>query len=190
MTNATKGHDPSWQTAYLAGGCFWCTEAALRELAGIEDVVPGYAGGDVASPTYEQVCTGRSGHAELVRVTFDPGVLSYADLLRIFFTIHDPTTLNRQGEDVGTQYRSAIFYATPEQERVAHEVRDEIAAARLWPDPIVTEIQPLTAFYEAEAYHHDYFAKHPERGYCAAVIAPKVAKVRRLFFNRLALARS
>lgn len=190
MTNGTKGRDPLRQTAYLAGGCFWCTEAALRELAGIEAVVPGYAGGHLANPTYEQVCTGRTGHAELVRVTFDPAVLSYADLLRIFFTIHDPTTLNRQGEDVGTQYRSVIFYAAPEQERVAHEVRDEIAAAQLWPDPIVTEIQQLTEFHEAEPYHHDYFAKHPERGYCAAVIAPKVAKVRRLFFDRLALARS
>ncbi|MBB2169577.1 peptide-methionine (S)-S-oxide reductase MsrA [Gluconacetobacter aggeris] len=189
MTNGTKGRDPSWQTAYLAGGCFWCTEAALRELAGIEDVTPGYAGGDVPNPSYEQVCTGRTGHAELVRVTFDPNVLSYADLLRIFFTIHDPTTLNRQGEDVGTQYRSVIFYATPEQERVAGEVRDEITATQLWPDPIVTEIQKLTQFYEAEAYHHDYFAKHPERGYCAAVIAPKVAKVRRIFYDRLALAR-
>ncbi|MBB2198190.1 MAG: peptide-methionine (S)-S-oxide reductase MsrA [Gluconacetobacter sp.] len=190
MTNGTKGRDPLRQTAYLAGGCFWCTEAALRELAGIEAVVPGYAGGHLANPTYEQVCTGRTGHAELVRVTFDPAVLSYADLLRIFFTIHDPTTLNRQGEDVGTQYRSVIFYATPEQERVAHEVRDEIAAAQLWPDPIVTEIQQLTEFHEAEAYHHDYFAKHPERGYCAAVIAPKVAKVRRLFYDRLAAGRA
>ncbi|CAP55707.1 Peptide methionine sulfoxide reductase msrA [Gluconacetobacter diazotrophicus PA1 5] len=178
---------PRTEVAYLGGGCFWCVEAMLRELAGITDVAPGYAGGTLAAPTYEQVCSGRTGHAEIVRVTFDPAILSYADLVRIFFTIHDPTTLNRQGPDSGTQYRSVIFTATPEQAATARAVRDEIAASKLWADPIVTEILPLEQFYEAEDYHHNYFAKHPERGYCAAVISPKVSKVRRSFQDRLAL---
>ncbi|WP_342628769.1 peptide-methionine (S)-S-oxide reductase MsrA [Nguyenibacter vanlangensis] len=187
MDEATR-MPPGQDVAYLGGGCFWCTEAMLKELRGILGVVPGYAGGTLADPTYEQVCSGRTGHAEVVRVAFDPAILSYADLLRIFFTIHDPTTPDRQGADIGPQYRSVIFTATPEQARTARAVRDQVAAERLWPDPIVTEIQPLDRFYEAESYHHDYFAKHPERGYCAAVIAPKVAKLRRTYMSRLARA--
>ncbi|GBQ26725.1 peptide-methionine (S)-S-oxide reductase MsrA [Gluconacetobacter azotocaptans] len=189
MTDHTTHGASRRDVAYLGGGCFWCIEAMLRELDGVLDLAPGYAGGIRPDPTYEDVCTGRTGHAEIVRVGFDPDILPYADLLRIFFTLHDPTTPDRQGADVGTQYRSVIFCTDAAQERAARAVRDEIAASGLWPDPIVTEIRPLERFYEAEPYHHDYFAKHPERGYCVAVISPKVAKVRRLFHDRLALAR-
>jgi peptide-methionine (S)-S-oxide reductase len=173
------------EVATLGGGCFWCLEAVYDELRGVLDVVSGYAGGSVANPTYREVTTGRTGHAEAVRITFDPEEVSYKALLEVFFTIHDPTTLNRQGADVGTQYRSVIFYHSPEQKAVAEQVIAELEAARLWPDPIVTEIAPLTDFYEAEDYHQQYYAQNPEQGYCQVVIAPKVAKFRKQYLDRL-----
>jgi len=173
------------ETATLAGGCFWCLEAAFQDLKGVEKVQSGYAGGHVANPSYEQVCTGTTGHAEVVQITFDPTVVSFDDLLHVFFTIHDPTTLNRQGEDVGTQYRSAIFYHTPEQKATAERVIRELEAEKVWDDPVVTELKPLDAFYPAEQYHRDYYRRNPTQGYCRAVIAPKVAKVRKLYFDKL-----
>jgi peptide-methionine (S)-S-oxide reductase len=172
-------------TAVIGGGCFWCTEAVFLELEGVSAVQSGYAGGSVVNPTYEQVCTGRTGHAEVIRITYDPAVISYADLLRVFFATHDPTTLNRQGNDVGTQYRSAIFPETEEQTRIAREVMAEIEARGIWGRPLVTTIEPLTAFYPAEAYHDDYFARNPNAGYCRVIVAPKVAKVRKEFTDRL-----
>lgn len=175
----------SLQVATLAGGCFWCLEAVFDELRGVESVESGYAGGTVPNPTYYEVCGGETGHAEAVRVTFDPSVLSYRDLLRVFFTIHDPTTLNRQGNDVGTQYRSAIFYHDEEQKRVAEEVMSEIEAAGIWGAPLVTELQPCEAFYPAEDYHQEYFKKNPWQPYCRVVVAPKVAKFRQVFAERL-----
>lgn len=173
------------QVATLAGGCFWCLEAVFDELQGVESVESGYAGGTVPNPTYYEVCGGETGHAEAVRVTFNPDVLSYRDLLRVFFTIHDPTTLNRQGNDVGTQYRSAIFYHDEEQKRVAGEVMSEIEAAGIWSAPLVTELQPFEAFYPAEDYHQEYFKKNPWQPYCRVVVAPKVAKFRQTFAERL-----
>lgn len=175
----------STQTAILAGGCFWCLEAVFDDLKGVQSVESGYSGGHVPNPTYKQVCTGSTGHAEVVRVTFDPQVISYRDLLRVFFAIHDPTTLNRQGNDVGTQYRSAIFYLDEEQKRAAEEVIAELTAAQLWPNPIVTEVTPFDAFYMAEDYHQEYFANNPFQPYCMAVVAPKVAKFRKQFVDRL-----
>ena len=171
--------------ATLAGGCFWCLEAAFIELQGVERVQSGYAGGTVPHPTYEQVCTGRTGHAEAVQIHFDAAVISYADLLDVFFVIHDPTTLNRQGADVGTQYRSAIFYRSPEQEAAARRAIAQSEAAKLWSGPIVTQVVPLEAFYPAEDYHREYYARHPGQGYCQIVIAPKVAKVRKQFREKL-----
>ncbi len=170
------------EQAVLAGGCFWCLEAAYDDLAGVETVESGYTGGQVDSPSYKQVCTGATGHAEAVRITYDPAVISYADLLRVFFTIHDPTTLNRQGNDIGPQYRSAIFYATPEQKAAA-----EAAIAEFTPvwGRIVTELVPLGRFWPAEPEHEDYFARNPGSGYCQAVIAPKIAKLRKTFRDRL-----
>ncbi|HYL55988.1 MAG TPA: peptide-methionine (S)-S-oxide reductase MsrA [Gemmatimonadales bacterium] len=176
---------PQREVATLAGGCFWCLEAAFQDLKGVENVQSGYAGGWVANPSYEDVCTGTTGHAEVVQITFDPQVVSFADLLHVYFTIHDPTTLNRQGADVGTQYRSAIFYHSPEQKATAERVIVELQAQKLWDEPVVTELKPLTAFYPAEEYHRDYFRRNPNQGYCRAVIAPKVAKVRKLYFDRL-----
>jgi len=176
---------PQREVATLAGGCFWCLEAAFQDLKGVEDVQSGYAGGRVANPSYEDVCTGTTGHAEVVQITFDPQVVTFEDLLHVFFTIHDPTTLNRQGADVGTQYRSAIFYHSPEQKAAAERVIAELQAQKLWDEPVVTELKPLTAFYPAEEYHRDYFRRNPNQGYCRAVIAPKVAKVRKLYFDRL-----
>jgi len=173
------------EVATLAGGCFWCLEAAFQDLKGVENVQSGYAGGRVANPSYEDVCTGTTGHAEVVQITFNPQVVSFEDLLHVFFTIHDPTTLNRQGADVGTQYRSAIFYHSPEQKATAERVIAELQAQKLWDEPVVTELKPLTAFYPAEEYHRDYFRRNPTQGYCQAVIAPKVAKVRKLYFDRL-----
>jgi peptide-methionine (S)-S-oxide reductase len=173
------------ETATLAGGCFWCLEAVFQELRGVERVQSGYAGGHAAHPSYDDVCTGRTGHAEVVRITFDPEVISYSDLLQVFFTIHDPTTRDRQGADKGTQYRSAIFYDTPEQQAKAEQVKDQLASAKLWDDPIVTEIVPLPEFYPAEDYHRDYYRRNPAQGYCQAVIAPKVAKARKVFLDRL-----
>jgi peptide-methionine (S)-S-oxide reductase len=176
---------PQQEVATLAGGCFWCLEAAFQGLKGVEQVQSGYAGGHVAKPSYEDVCTGTTGHAEVVQITFDPQVVSFEDLLRIFFTIHDPTTLNRQGADVGTQYRSAIFYHSPEQKAIAERVIAELQVDKVWDDPIVTELKPLAAFYPAEEYHRDYYRRNPNQGYCRAVIAPKVAKIRKLYFDRL-----
>jgi peptide-methionine (S)-S-oxide reductase len=176
---------PQREVATLAGGCFWCLEAAFQDLKGVEDVQSGYAGGRAANPSYEDVCTGTTGHAEVVQITFDPQVVTFEDLLHVFFTIHDPTTLNRQGADVGTQYRSAIFYHSPEQKAAAERVIAELQAQKLWDEPVVTELKPLTAFYPAEEYHRDYFRRNPNQGYCRAVIAPKVAKVRKLYFDRL-----
>ncbi len=173
------------EQATLAGGCFWCLEAAFLELKGVERVESGYAGGHRPNPTYEQVCTGQTGHAEVVQVSFDPAVLSYRDLLRIFFTIHDPTTLNRQGADVGTQYRSAVFYHSPAQQALAKETIAELTASGAWEAPIVTEVAPLDVFYPAEEYHRDYYSRNPNQGYCRFVIAPKVAKLRKEFFDRL-----
>jgi peptide-methionine (S)-S-oxide reductase len=176
---------PQHEVATLAGGCFWCLEAAFSQLRGVERVQSGYAGGKVANPTYEAVCTGTTGHAEVVQIAFDPQVVSYADLLHVFFTIHDPTTLNRQGGDVGTQYRSAIFYHTPEQKAEAERVIRELQVEKVWDDPIVTELKPLETFYPAEEYHRDYYRRNPDQGYCHAVIAPKVAKVRKLYLDKL-----
>ena len=176
---------PQREVATLAGGCFWCLEAAFQDLRGVERVQSGYAGGRVANPSYEQVCTGTTGHAEVVQITFDPRVVSFDDLLHVFFTIHDPTTLNRQGADVGTQYRSAIYYHTPEQRAAAERVIVELQREHVWDDAIVTELKPLESFYPAEEYHRDYFRRNPNQGYCSAVIAPKVAKVRKLFLDKL-----
>jgi peptide-methionine (S)-S-oxide reductase len=173
------------EVATLAGGCFWCLEAAFQDLKGVEKVQSGYSGGHARTPSYEDVCTGTTGHAEVVQITFDPAVVTFDDLLHVFFTIHDPTTLNRQGGDVGTQYRSAIYCHTPEQKAVAERVIAELQAAKVWDDPIVTELKPLDAFYPAEEYHRDYYRRNPTQGYCRAVIAPKVAKVRKLYFDRL-----
>jgi peptide-methionine (S)-S-oxide reductase len=173
------------EVATLAGGCFWCLEAAFSELKGVERVESGYAGGSVANPSYEAVCTGRTGHAEVVQITFDPQVISFSDLLHVFFTIHDPTTLNQQGGDVGTQYRSAVFYHSPEQKAEVERVIAELNAEKVWDDPIVTEVKPLDRFYPAEEYHRDYYRRNPDQGYCRAVVAPKVAKVRKLYFDKL-----
>jgi peptide-methionine (S)-S-oxide reductase len=171
------------QTAILAGGCFWCLEAAFSELAGVSAVQSGYTGGEVENPTYKQVCTGRTGHAEVVKITFDPAVISYEDLLRVFFTIHDPTTLNRQGADIGTQYRSAIYTHDEAQAEAAKKIIAEFS--KIWPGKIVTEVTPEETFYQAEPEHDDYFARNPYAGYCQAVIAPKVAKLRKEFNDRL-----
>ena len=172
--------------ATLAGGCFWCLEAVYLELKGVLGVQSGYAGGTRPNPTYEQVCSGSTGHAEVVRVTYDPAIISYKELLDVFFTIHDPTTLNRQGGDKGTQYRSAVFYESPEQQHIAQETITEFTAAKVWDDPIVTEVAPLEKFWAAEEYHNDYFAQNPQNPYCAVVIAPKVSKARKLFLEKLA----
>lgn len=169
----------------LGGGCFWCLEAVYDQLKGIEDVVSGYAGGRVSHPSYELVCTGTTGHAEVVQVTFDPDVVSFRDILQVFFTIHDPTTLNRQGADVGTQYRSAIFYHSPEQKATADAVIAEMNTAHIWDGPIVTEVTPFEVFYPAEDYHQEYFFHNPNQGYCRVVIAPKVAKFRKLYLEKL-----
>ncbi len=173
------------EVATLAGGCFWCLEAVFDDLKGVEDVVSGYSGGSVPNPSYKHVCTGETGHAEVVQVTFNPDVLSYRDLLKVFFTIHDPTTMNRQGGDVGTQYRSAIFTHNEAQEKVAEEVIAELSAAGLWDDPIVTEVVPVEAFYPAEDYHQEYFRRNPNQAYCRMVVAPKVAKFRKQYLERL-----
>ncbi len=182
---ATPAASGRRETATFAGGCFWCTEAVFSDLRGVERVLPGYAGGTVANPSYEQVCTGTTGHAEALEIVFDPSVVSFRDLLRIFFTTHDPTTLNRQGNDVGTQYRSAVFYHDAAQKAAAEEVVRELAHEGVWSKKIVTEIVPFTAFYPAEEYHRNYFRRNPEKGYCQVVIAPKVAKFRHQYADRL-----
>ncbi|MBV9116643.1 MAG: peptide-methionine (S)-S-oxide reductase MsrA [Acetobacteraceae bacterium] len=173
------------ELATLGGGCFWCLEAVFKDLRGVSRVKSGYAGGHAANPTYKQVCGGRTGHAEVVQVAFDPAELSYADLLRVFFAIHDPTTKDRQGNDIGPQYRSIILTHSDAQRRTAEAVRREITEARLWPAPLTTEVQPLEAFWPAEAEHDDYFARNPWSGYCQVVVAPKVAKFRKQFTDRL-----
>ena len=179
--------DTSKQTevATLAGGCFWCLETVFDRLRGVERVESGFAGGTTVNPTYRQVCNGNTGHAEVVQVTFDPGVISYRELLDVFFALHDPTTLNRQGGDAGTQYRSAVFYHNPEQKHIAKECIKELNAEGIWPQPIVTEVVPLPVFYRAEDYHQNYFRLNPEQGYCQAVISPKVAKLRQKFAAKL-----
>jgi len=173
------------EVATLGGGCFWCTEAVFSELRGVERVDSGYAGGTTTNPTYEQVCSGRTGHAEVVQVTFDPRLLSFHDLLTVFFTVHDPTTLNRQGADVGTQYRSVVLYHDARQKAVAEQVIRELEEAKLWRHKFVTELSPFSVFFPAEEYHRDYFRRNPSGGYCQFVIAPKVAKFRSKFAERL-----
>jgi peptide-methionine (S)-S-oxide reductase len=184
-TNQSTEPRPGLEVATLAGGCFWCLEAVYDQARGVESVVSGYAGGTVANPTYRQVCAETTGHAEVVQVTFDPKIISFAELLEIFFTIHDPTTLNRQGADVGTQYRSAIFFHSPEQRATAERVIEEIEAAGVWAGPIVTEVTPFTAFYPAEDYHQEYFARNGGQPYCQVVVAPKVAKFRSRYKEKL-----
>jgi peptide-methionine (S)-S-oxide reductase len=176
---------PRTEVATLAGGCFWCLEAVYEELKGVERVESGYSGGTVSDPTYRQVCTGTTGHAEVVQVTFDPEVVSFKEILEVFFTIHDPTTLNRQGADVGPQYRSAIFYHDEEQRRVAEGVISELEAERVWDNPIVTEVTPFDTFYVAEDYHQGYYRNNEYQPYCQVVIAPKVAKFRSKYLARL-----
>src|SRR5436305_1054166 len=173
------------EVATLAGGCFWCLEAVYDDVRGVEAVESGYAGGDVPNPSYRQVCSGTTGHAEVVQVTFDPSIVSFREILEIFFAIHDPTTLNRQGADVGTQYRSAIFYHSPEQKEITEKLISELNAEGIWDAPIVTEVVPLNKFYVAEDYHQEYFAQNPSQPYCRAVVAPKVAKFRQKFLGKL-----
>ena len=173
------------ETATFGGGCFWCTEAIYERVEGVKSVVSGYAGGTVKNPTYEQVCTGTTGHAEATEITYDPKVVSYDDLLEIFFKTHDPTSLNRQGADVGTQYRSVIFYHNDEQKKKAEYYKTELDKSGAWDKPIVTQIVPFTNFYPAEDYHQDYFAKNPNQGYCAYVIGPKVEKFEKVFKDKL-----
>jgi peptide-methionine (S)-S-oxide reductase len=173
------------QLATLAGGCFWCLEAVFEQLKGVKKVESGYSGGHVPNPSYEAVCTGTTGHAEVTQVTFDPDVISFRDLLGVFFSIHDPTTPDRQGGDVGTQYRSAIFYHDDEQRRVAEDLVRELEAEHVFDDPIVTTIEPLKAFYPAEEYHREYYRRNPNQPYCRAVIAPKVAKLRSKYLEKL-----
>ena len=183
--NSTSTVPAAKEVATLAGGCFWCLEAVFDGMKGVSSVESGYMGGRIANPAYEQVCGGDTGHAEVVRVTFDSAVVSFKELLEVFFVIHDPTTLNRQGNDAGTQYRSAIFYHTPQQKADAEAVIARLDAARLWNGPIVTELTPATTFYMAEGYHQEYFARNPYQPYCQAVVAPKVAKFRKHFLDKL-----
>ncbi|NCC32845.1 MAG: peptide-methionine (S)-S-oxide reductase [Chloroflexia bacterium] len=177
--------DKQSEVTTLGGGCFWCLEAVFDQLVGVEDVVSGYMGGHVDNPTYEQVCGGRTGHAEVVQVRFDPAQISFRELLDVFFTIHDPTTLNRQGNDVGPQYRSAIFFHSPEQQAIASEVINHLNQQRLWPRPIVTEVTAASHFYPAENYHQEYFALNGSQPYCQWVIVPKVAKFRKQYAAKL-----
>jgi peptide-methionine (S)-S-oxide reductase len=173
------------EVATLAGGCFWCTEAAFSIIKGVERIESGYAGGNVPNPTYEQVSTGTTGHAEAAQVFFNPKIISYREILEIFFTMHDPTSLNRQGADVGTQYRSAIFYHNQEQKVTAEKLIDELNTEGIWNKPIVTTVEPLKVFYKAESYHKDYYKKHPNEPYCQAVIAPKIAKLQQHFIDKI-----
>ena len=173
------------EVATLGGGCFWCLEAVFDEFKGVKTVVSGYAGGKVASPSYREVCTGATGHAEVVQLTFDPSVISFREILQVFFTIHDPTTLNRQGADVGTQYRSIIFYHNEEQKTTAEQVIKELDSTNIWPAPIVTEVRLFVEFHSAEDYHRDYFKRNREQAYCRVVIAPKLAKLRKQYFEKV-----
>ena len=185
MSNKTF-QETTPETTTLGGGCFWCVEAVFTQVKGVLSVVSGYAGGARPNPSYQQICTGVSGHAEVVQVTYDAGLIDFKAILSIFFATHDPTTLNRQGNDVGSQYRSVIFYHDEEQRGIAEALIAELSAQGIWSQPIVTELSPLPTFYEAEAYHQDYYANNAEQGYCQFVIAPKVAKFRRQFVDYLA----
>jgi peptide-methionine (S)-S-oxide reductase len=173
------------ETATLGAGCFWCVEAVFDDLKGVTDVVSGYSGGHMENPTYREVCSETTGHAEVTQITFDPNEISFADVLRVFFAVHDPTTLNRQGNDVGSSYRSAIFYHSDEQKQTAEEIIKEVTEAQIYDKPIVTEVTAFDKFYPAENYHQEYFANNPNQPYCAAVVAPKVAKFRKQFVDRL-----
>jgi peptide-methionine (S)-S-oxide reductase len=186
MTHMSQDHPSTGlSTATLGGGCFWCLEAVYDQLNGVEKVVSGYAGGNVPNPSYRQVCTGTTGHAEVVQITFDPQVISFREILEVFFEIHDPTTLNRQGADVGTQYRSIILYHDEEQKAIAEQVIADLEQSQPWNQAIVTEVVPLETFYRAEDYHQEYFAQHPNQPYCRAVIAPKVRKFHKLYLAKL-----
>jgi peptide-methionine (S)-S-oxide reductase len=184
MSDKTSAND-EFSLATLGGGCFWCLEAVFEQVQGVERVGSGYTGGSVENPSYRQVCDGTTGHAEVVQVAFDPKVISYREILQVFFAMHDPTTLNRQGADVGTQYRSAIFYHSPDQRPTAEALIAELNAAEIWGRPIVTEVTPLEVFYRAEDYHQGYFRANPGQGYCQAIVAPKVAKLRKQFLAKL-----
>lgn len=173
------------ESATLGGGCFWCIESAFNKVKGIESAFSGYAGGHTENPTYKAVCSGDTGHAEVVRVNFDSDIISFRDVLEIFFALHDPSQLNRQGNDVGTQYRSAIFYHNDEQQRIAQDIIAEMTKDEMWPEPIVTEVAPLSQYYEAESYHQDYFNNNPQNQYCAMVVGPKLAKFKKNFASRL-----
>ena len=173
------------EIATIGGGCFWCLEAIFGELHGVEKVVSGYSGGNVPNPSYQEICTGTTGHAEVVQITFDPMIISFKELLEVFFIIHDPTTLNRQGADVGTQYRSIIFYHTKEQEKVARDMISKIDSEKIWGAPIVTDLTPFTVFYPAEKYHQEYFRRKSDQMYCRVVITPKLASFRKKFFDKL-----
>jgi peptide-methionine (S)-S-oxide reductase len=174
-----------FEVTVLAAGCFWCTEAAFNIIRGVERIEPGYTGGVVPNPSYEQVSTGETGHAEAAQITYDPKVISYREILEIFFAMHDPTSLNRQGADVGTQYRSAIFYKNEEEKQAAMKLIEELNGEGIWDHPIVTSLEPLKHFYKAETYHKDYYKKHPKEPYCQAVIAPKVAKLQARFIDKI-----
>lgn len=184
-TTSDNTASPTTETATLGGGCFWCTEASLAQLNGVHKVVSGYAGGETERPTYEDICTGATGHAEVIQVEFDPSVIDYRTLLIAFFAIHDPTTLNRQGNDRGTQYRSVIFTHNDEQAEIAKNLIEDLEASKVWDDPIVTEIKPAPKFWPAEGYHQDYFANNPYQPYCMAVVSPKVRKIRESFTKLL-----
>ncbi len=180
-----KMNENSLEVATLGGGCFWCIEAIFEEIRGVESVISGYSGGTVKNPAYREVTSGRTGHAEVVQIHFNPNEISYRELLEVFFHLHDPTTLNRQGADVGSQYRSVIFFHDENQEKVARNVFEETEQSDLWADPLVTQIEPLTQFYKAEEYHQDYFAKNPDQAYCSYVIKPKLEKLRKLYKEQL-----
>jgi peptide-methionine (S)-S-oxide reductase len=181
----SSSENKNLEIATLAGGCFWCTEAAFGIIKGVERIEPGYTGGEIVNPTYEQVSKGTTGHAEAAQIFFDPKVISFREILEIFFTMHDPTTLNRQGADIGTQYRSAIFYSATEQKNIAEKLIEEFTKEEIWNKPIVTKVEPLKVFYKAETYHKDYFKKHPKEPYCQAVIAPKIAKIQAHFIDKI-----
>jgi peptide-methionine (S)-S-oxide reductase len=185
MTAQPKEISPNCEFATLGGGCFWCIEAAFEQVKGVERVESGYAGGSVKNPTYRQVCNGDTGHAEVIQVAFDPKIISYREILEIFFVLHDPTTVDRQGNDIGPQYRSAIFYHSPEQKKTAEELIAELMAEKAWDRPIVTQIAPLDTFYRAEDYHQGYFRANPSDRYCRAVVPPKLAKLRKTFATKL-----
>ncbi|NTV46590.1 MAG: peptide-methionine (S)-S-oxide reductase MsrA [Chlorobiales bacterium] len=185
MNQSQNGKPAALDTATFGGGCFWCVEAVFQRIKGVYSIESGYSGGQVKNPTYEQVCTGTTGHAEVAQIAYDPKVVSYEDLLDVFWRTHDPTTLNRQGNDVGTQYRSVIFYHSAEQQRIAEKSKKEAGALGLWKDPIVTEISPLTIFYKAEDYHQNYYNTHSSQPYCTFVIGPKIQKLNKLFKDKL-----